>query len=241
VGEKEERMIIQATNIDKIYSNFDIETVALHNINLSINEGEFITVMGPSGCGKSSLLNIIGLLDVPSSGELFFMGEAVSKSSSRQRALLRRHNIGFVFQNFNLIEELTVYENVELPLMYQKVPQPERKEQVNEILERLQIAHKRNYFPQQISGGQQQRVAVARAVVAKPRLILADEPTGNLDSARGQEVMEILVQLNEAGTTVVMVTHSSAAAEYSQRIVHLFDGQIVTENLSKISKKQFSE
>ncbi len=234
-------MIIQTLNVDKVYSNFDIETLALENINLNINEGEFISIMGPSGCGKSSLLNILGLLDVPSSGQIFFMGEEVSKASSTKRAYLRRHNIGFVFQNFNLIEELTIYENIELPLIYLKVPQQERKEKVMELMEKLQIAHKRNYFPTQISGGQQQRVAVARAVVAQPKLILADEPTGNLDSARGQEVMEMLVELNEMGTTIIMVTHSQSASEYSQRVVHLFDGKVVSENLNKISNKQFSE
>lgn len=226
-------MLIRLANINKIYSNFGIETIALSQINLGIEEGDFISIMGPSGCGKSSLLNILGLLDYPSSGELFFLGEEVSKASSRKRAMLRRQHIGFVFQSFNLIEELTVYENIELPLAYLGVPTSERKMRVNYLMERLQIAHKRNHFPQQISGGQQQRVAVARAVVAKPRLILADEPTGNLDSARGQEVMEMLSQLNEEGTTVVMVTHSASAAEYSHRTINLFDGQLVTENLTK--------
>ncbi|MBX2844523.1 MAG: ABC transporter ATP-binding protein [Flammeovirgaceae bacterium] len=228
-------MLIQLKNVDKVYSNFGIDTVALSNINLNIKEGEFISIMGPSGCGKTSLLNIIGLLDVPSSGQLFFKNNEVAKASSKKRAYLRRNNIGFVFQSFNLIDELTVYENIQLPLMYLKIPSVERKKRVEEIMERLQVAHKRKYFPQQLSGGQQQRVAVARAVVGKPRLILADEPTGNLDSARGQEVMELLVQLSEMGTTVIMVTHSSAAAEYSQRVIHLFDGQLVTENLTKIS------
>ncbi|WP_020531668.1 ABC transporter ATP-binding protein [Flexithrix dorotheae] len=228
-------MLIQLKNVDKVYSNFGIDTVALSNINLNIKEGEFISIMGPSGCGKTSLLNIIGLLDVPTSGQLYFKNEEVAKASSKKRAYLRRNNIGFVFQSFNLIDELTVYENIQLPLMYLKIPSAERKKRVDEIMERLQVAHKRKYFPQQLSGGQQQRVAVARAVVGKPRLILADEPTGNLDSARGQEVMELLVQLSEMGTTVIMVTHSSAAAEYSQRVIHLFDGQLVTENLTKIS------
>jgi putative ABC transport system ATP-binding protein len=226
-------MLIRLVNVDKIYSNFGIDTVALSQINLVINEGDFVSIMGPSGCGKSSLLNILGLLDYPTKGELYFFGEDVSKASSSKRALLRRHNIGFVFQSFNLIEELTVYENIELPLAYLRVPPSERKLRVNYLMERLQIAHKRNHFPQQISGGQQQRVAVARAIVAKPRLILADEPTGNLDSARGQEVMEMLTQLNEEGTTVVMVTHSSTASEYSNRVITLFDGQLVTENLTK--------
>lgn len=228
-------MLIQAINISKVYSNFDVETVALDQINLNIREGEFVSIMGPSGCGKSTLLNILGLLDTPSSGQLLFMGEEAGRASSSKRAELRRRFIGFVFQNFNLIDELTVYENIELPLIYLRVPAEERSKRVNRIMERLQIAHKRNYFPQQISGGQQQRVAVARAVVTRPRLILADEPTGNLDSVRGQEVMELLVQLNEMGTTVVMVTHSASASDFSHRVIHLFDGHIVTENIHKSS------
>ncbi len=229
-------MIIQAVNVDKIYSNFGVETIALNNISFSVREGEFVSIMGPSGCGKSSLLNIIGLLDVPTGGKLFFMNEEVSGASKRKKAYLRRHNIGFVFQSYNLIEELNIYENIALPLMYLKVSLAERKRRVENIMERLQIAHKRNYFPQQISGGQQQRVAVARAVVANPRLILADEPTGNLDSAQGQEVMELLTELNEAGTTIIMVTHSATASAYTRRIIHLFDGQLVTENLTKINQ-----
>jgi len=228
-------MILQAVNLTKIYSNFGVNTTALQDINFSIKEGEFISIMGPSGCGKSTLLNIMGMLDVPTSGKLLFMSEDTAKASNKRKAFLRRNNIGFVFQSFNLIEELNIYENVELPLMYQRVAPKERKRRVMEILERLHVAHKWNFFPPQISGGQQQRVAVARAVVAHPKLILADEPTGNLDSTQGQEVMEILTQLNEAGTTIIMVTHSATAAEYSQRILHLFDGQLVTENLTRLS------
>ena len=228
-------MLLQLINVEKTYSNFGIETNALNDINLTIKKGEFVSIMGPSGCGKTSLLNIMGLLDRPTKGEIIFQGEVTSNASNRKRAFLRRNHIGFVFQSFNLIEELTIYENVELPLMYLKIPTNERKRRVGEIMERLHIAHKSNFFPQQISGGQQQRAAVARALIAKPSLILADEPTGNLDSARGQEVMEMLVELNEEGTSVVMVTHSSTAAEYSQRIIHLFDGQLVTENLKKVT------
>jgi len=186
--------------------------------------------MGPSGCGKSTLLNILGLLDNPSDGELFFLDNEVAKYSERQRALLRKENIGFVFQSFNLIDELTVTENVELPLLYLGVNTADRKKKVTEALERMEIMHRANHFPQQLSGGQQQRVAVSRAIVGNPKLILADEPTGNLDSARGDEVMSILTGLNEAGTTIVMVTHSPTYAEYGNRIIHLFDGHVVTEN-----------
>jgi len=201
-------------------------------VNLQIGEGEFVAIMGPSGCGKSTLLNIIGLLDNPSEGEFYFYDEEVSKYSERQRAELRKRNIGFVFQSFNLIDELTVYENVELPLIYLKYPAAERKQRVEEVLEHMQIMHRKDHFPQQLSGGQQQRVAVARAVVAKPNLILADEPTGNLDSTNGQEVMTLLSDLNANGTTVIMVTHSATDAEYAHRVVNLFDGQVVSENIN---------
>ena len=190
--------------------------------------------MGPSGCGKSTLLNIIGLLDNPSSGELHFLDQEVSKYSERQRTNLRKANIGFVFQSFNLIDELTVFENVELPLLYLNIPSSERKKKVEEVLERMKILHRKKHFPQQLSGGQQQRVAISRAVVTNPKLILADEPTGNLDSANGEEVMKLLTELNKEGTSIVMVTHSPSDAEYAHRIVQLFDGHVVTENIKKI-------
>lgn len=222
--------MIKTNNLKKLYTTEEVETTALNNINIEINPGEFVAIMGPSGCGKSTLLNLIGLLDNPSDGEYYFLNQEVSKFSERQRANTRKANIGFVFQSFNLIDELTVYENVELPLFYLGVPSSERKARVSEALEHMQIMHRKNHFPQQLSGGQQQRVAVARAVVAKPKLILADEPTGNLDSAHGDEVMKMLTELNEAGTTIVMVTHSPAYAEFAHRIIHLFDGHVVTEN-----------
>ena len=215
----------------KMFRTDEVETTALNNVNLEINEGEFVAIMGPSGCGKSTLLNILGLLDNPSNGELFFNETQVAGYSERQRTNLRKANIGFVFQSFNLIEELTVYENVELPLLYMKVSSSERKKKVTEALERMNIAHRAKHFPQQLSGGQQQRVAIARAVITNPKLILADEPTGNLDSANGEEVMNLLTQLNEAGTTIVMVTHSPSDADRSHRIIQLFDGHIVTENM----------
>ena len=222
--------MIRTANLRKIYTTDEVETTALNNVNIEIKESEFVSIMGPSGCGKSTLLNILGLLDNPSEGELYFLDHEVSKYSERQRALLRKENIGFVFQSFNLIDELTVTENVELPLLYLGVSASDRKKKVNEALERMEIMHRANHFPQQLSGGQQQRVAVSRAIVGNPKLILADEPTGNLDSARGDEVMSILTGLNEAGTTIVMVTHSPTYAEYGNRIIHLFDGHVVTEN-----------
>ncbi len=223
--------MIKTNNLMKKFRTDDVETAALNNVNLEINEGEFVAIMGPSGCGKSTLLNILGLLDNPTSGELFFNEAQVDGYSERQRTNLRKENIGFVFQSFNLIEELTVYENIELPLLYMKVSSPERKKRVNEVLDRMKIAHRAKHFPQQLSGGQQQRAAIARAVITKPKLILADEPTGNLDSANGEEVMNLLTQLNETGTTIVMVTHSPSDADRSNRIIQLFDGHIVTENL----------
>ena len=223
--------MIKTVNLKKVYRTEEVETTALDKVNLEVKEGEFVGIMGPSGCGKSTLLNLLGLLDNPSNGEYFFLEKEVSKFSERQRANLRKNNIGFVFQSFNLIDELTVYENVELPLLYLGYSSSERKKRVEESLEQMEIMHRGNHFPQQLSGGQQQRVAVARAIVARPKLILADEPTGNLDSAHGDEVMKILESLNEIGTTIIMVTHSPMYAEYSNRIVHLFDGHIVSENI----------
>jgi putative ABC transport system ATP-binding protein len=225
-------MIIQTSNLTKTYRTEEIETTALNNVNFLVEEGEFVSIMGPSGCGKSTLLNVVGLIDTIDSGEYSFLDKEVSRYNERQRANVRKGNIGFIFQSFNLIDELTVYENVELPLLYLKTPAAARKERVNAALERMEIMHRRNHFPQQLSGGQQQRVAVARAVVANPKVILADEPTGNLDSKNGDEVMNILTQLNENGTTIIMVTHSPTYAEYGHRVVHLFDGKIITENLN---------
>jgi putative ABC transport system ATP-binding protein len=225
--------MIRTNSLKKVYTTEEVETTALNNVNLQVQPGEFVAIMGPSGCGKSTLLNLLGLLDNPSEGEYYFLDEEVSRHSERQRANLRKANIGFVFQSFNLIDELTVGENIELPLLYLGVPATERKKRVDEALEQMQIMPRKNHFPQQLSGGQQQRVAVARAVIGRPRLILADEPTGNLDSTHGDEVMKMLTELNEAGTTIVMVTHSSAYADYAHRVVHLFDGHIVTENIKE--------
>ena len=225
--------MIKTNNLTKIYRTDEVETVALNNVNVEVAKGEFVAIMGPSGCGKSTLLNVIGLLDNPTGGEYHFNAQEVSKYTERMRTNLRKFNIGFIFQSFNLIDELTVYENVELPLLYIKMSSAERKKRVNEILDRMKIAHRAKHFPQQLSGGQQQRVAVARAVVTKPKLILADEPTGNLDSANGEEVMDMLTQLNEEETTIIMVTHSPSFAEYAHRIIQLFDGHIVTENIKK--------
>ncbi|UCD18704.1 MAG: ABC transporter ATP-binding protein [Candidatus Zixiibacteriota bacterium] len=230
--------MIKIRDLRKVYTTEEVETTALNSVNLEIGEGEYAAIMGPSGCGKSTLLNILGMLDNPTSGEYFFKEQDVAKYSERQRANLRKRNIGFVFQSFNLIDELTIYENVELPLLYLGIPASERRKRVNEVLEQLQIMPRKKHFPQQLSGGQQQRVAVARAVIANPGLILADEPTGNLDSVHGDEVMQLLTTLNENGTTIVMVTHSQAYAEYSRRIVNLFDGHIVTENIRKAAGAQ---
>ena len=223
--------MIKITGLEKIYRTEEVETIALNKLSLEIKKGEFVAVMGPSGCGKSTLLNILGLLDDPDKGSFIFNGTEIAKFNERQRADLRKHNIGFVFQSFNLIDELTVYENVELPLIYTGVKAAERKQMVEAVLEKVQIMHRRNHFPQQLSGGQQQRVAVARAVVNHPKLILADEPTGNLDSSNGNEVMQLLTNMNEQGTTIIMVTHSEHDARYSHRIIRMLDGQTVTENI----------
>lgn len=226
-------MIIQTKNLIKRYQTDEIETTALDGIDLTVEEGEFVSIMGPSGCGKSTLLHLLGLIDTPSDGEYYFLGEEVAAYPEHRRAPLRKANIGFIFQNFNLIDELTVFENVELSLQYNNVPASERKPRVDEVLEQMNMAHRARHFPQQLSGGQQQRVAVARAIVNKPNLILADEPTGNLDSEHSEEVMKILTGLNEAGTTLVMVTHSPENATYGNRIVNLLDGKVISQTSSK--------
>lgn len=223
--------MLKLQDVRKTYTAFDVATVAVEGVSLHVKVGEFLAIMGPSGCGKTSLLNMMGLLDMPTAGEVYFADQAVSLLKPGERTAIRRMNIGFVFQNFNLIEELNIYENIELPLLYRKVPVKERKARVMEVMEQMNIAHKRHFFPQQLSGGQQQRVAVSRAVIGNPKLILADEPTGNLDSAHGEEVMNTLQRLNENGTTVVIVTHSPLNANYAQRVVHLFDGHIVSDSL----------
>ncbi len=223
--------MIQTVNLTKVFRTEEIETSALDQVSLHIQRGEFVAIMGPSGCGKSTLLNIIGLLDNPTGGQYFFDGKEVGQLKERNRTQLRKGNIGFVFQSFNLIDELNVYENVELPLIYLKLKARERKEMVEKVLERMKISHRRKHFPQQLSGGQQQRVAIARAVVANPKLILADEPTGNLDSKNGLEVMNLLTELNREGTTIVMVTHSLHDSEFAHRVINLFDGQVITEEL----------
>src|ERR1700752_3528319 len=223
--------MIKITELEKVYRTEEVETVALNKLTVEIKEGEFVAVMGPSGCGKSTLLNIVGLLDDPDDGSYQFNGIEVAKFNERKRADLRKRNIGFVFQSFNLIDERTVFENVELPLIYTGVKGAERKKRVEEVLDKIQIMHLRNHYTKQLSGGQQQRVVVARAVVNKPKLILADEPTGNLDSHNGSEVMQMLTDLNEQGTTIIMVTHSEHDARYSHRIIRMLDGQTVTENI----------
>ena len=225
-------MILRTEGLMKLFRTEEVETTALDEINLSVAEGEFTSIMGPSGCGKSTLLHILGLIDNPDGGKYWFLNEEVSSYSERQRANLRKENIGFVFQSFNLIDELTVYENVELPLIYTKIPSHDRKRKVEAVLEKMDMAHRAKHFPQQLSGGQQQRVAVARAIVNQPNLILADEPTGNLDSEHGEEVMKILSGLNAEGTTIVMVTHSPEDAAVGKRIVRMLDGKIVSESTS---------
>ena len=221
--------MIKTVNLQKIFRTEEVQTLALTNVNIEVSEGEFVAIMGPSGCGKSTLLNILGLLDNPTAGEYYLNGTEVSRYTEAQRTDLRKGVIGFVFQSFNLIDELNVYENVELPLLYMGIPSAERKKRVEEALQRMGMMHRVKHFPQQLSGGQQQRAAIARAVVAGPKLILADEPTGNLDSKNGREVMELLKELHRDGTTIVMVTHSQHDADYADRIIHLFDGQMVKE------------
>jgi putative ABC transport system ATP-binding protein len=222
--------MLKLHNMYKVYSTDEVETVALNGVNLEIEQGDFVAIMGPSGCGKSTLLNIVGMLDNPSDGDYFFFDENIASYNESQRSAIRKHNIGFIFQSFNLIDELSVAENIELALLYHDMPSAERKKRVANVMDRMGIAHRAKHMPGQLSGGQQQRVAVARAVVGDQPLILADEPTGNLDSVHGQEVMELLRSLNKEGTTIVMVTHSPAHADYAHRVVNLFDGHIVTEN-----------
>jgi putative ABC transport system ATP-binding protein len=231
--------MIQLHDLSKVYRTADIETTALNAVNLEIDAGEFIAIMGPSGCGKSTLLNVLGMLDTPTSGTYRFLDEVVSGRSERELAGVRKANIGFIFQSFNLIDELSVKENVMLPLLYQKVPAKDREQTVREVLERVNIAHRADHRPQQLSGGQQQRVAVARAVVTSPKLILADEPTGNLDTSNGEEVLNLLNQLNEEGTTIVMVTHDQSHADHASRIVNMLDGRILSENV--VSMQPVSE
>ncbi|HNP34227.1 MAG TPA: ABC transporter ATP-binding protein [Woeseiaceae bacterium] len=229
--------MIELHDISKAYRTADIETTALNDINLEIMSGEFIAIMGPSGCGKSTMLNVLGMLDTPSSGSYRFLGEDISKSSERHLANVRKHNIGFIFQSFNLIDELSVAENVALPLLYHKIPLADRDKRVQEVMESVNIAHRATHRPQQLSGGQQQRVAVARAVVTGPKLILADEPTGNLDTRNGEEVLDLLGKLNADGTTIVMVTHDPSHAEHASRVVHMLDGRILSENVVDLKQK----
>lgn len=221
--------MITLKNIKKVFKTDEVETWALQNVSLEVSKGEFVAVMGPSGCGKSTLLNILGLLDTPTQGTYLLNGKDVSQMSEDERTDLRKGQLGFVFQSFNLIDELNVTENVELPLLYMGTSKKERRQQVKDVIERVAMAHRAQHFPAQLSGGQQQRVAIARAVISHPQIILADEPTGNLDSKHGMEVMDLLKQLHEEGTTIIMVTHSQRDANYADRIVNLFDGEIVSE------------
>ena len=226
--------MLKVENLKKSFFTEEIETIALNGVSFEVKEGEFVAVMGPSGCGKSTLLNILGLLDNPTSGKYTLLDKEVGNLRERERTQFRKGNLGFVFQSFNLIDEMTVFENVELPLVYMGVKSSERKKRVNEILERMNISHRAGHFPQQLSGGQQQRVAIARAVISNPKLVLADEPTGNLDSKNGQEVMLLLQELNREGTTIIMVTHSQHDAQYASRTICLFDGQVVTDVANKL-------
>lgn len=228
--------MIKLKNLTKVYRTEELESTALNQVSFEINQGEFVSIMGPSGCGKSTLLNILGMLDKPESGSYEFQDKEIAQYNEKQRSEIRKKNIGFIFQNFNLIDELTVFENIELPLIYNNISASERKIRVDEIIHKIGISHRSNHFPQQLSGGQQQRVAVARALITKPSLILADEPTGNLDSSHGNEVMELLCELNEAGTTIIMVTHSAHDASYSDRTINLLDGQVVSEKKSKLNQ-----
>ena len=226
--------MIKVNDLCKVFRTEEIETTALNNVSFEINDGEFVAIMGPSGCGKSTLLNILGLLDNPTTGSYELLGKEVANLKEKDRTKFRKGNIGFVFQSFNLIDELNVYDNVELPLRYLNISASERKEKVTAILKRMNISHRAQHFPQQLSGGQQQRVAIARAVVSNPKLILADEPTGNLDSKNGREVMELLKELNAEGTTIVMVTHSQKDAACAQRTINLFDGKIVSDVINEL-------
>lgn len=221
--------MIKIENINKVFRTDQVETTALNDIHLTINKGEFVAIMGPSGCGKSTLLNILGLLDVPSTGDYYFNNQNIARYSETALAKIRKNKVGFIFQSFNLIDELTVFENIEIALIYNDIPSKIRKEKIDQVLQKLEISHRAKHFPHQLSGGQQQRVAIARALVANPDLLLADEPTGNLDSVRGQEIMQILQQLNVEGTSIIMVTHSQEHANYARRQIHLFDGKLISE------------
>ena len=232
--------MIKTEKLSMLFTTEEVQTKALNEVTLHVEQGEFVAIMGPSGCGKSTLLNILGTLDSPTSGSYFFEGKQVDKMNENQLTALRKNNLGFIFQSFNLIDELTVYENVELPLVYMGIKAAQRKEKVNKVLEKVNLLHRANHYPQQLSGGQQQRVAIARAVVTDCKLLLADEPTGNLDSVHGVEVMELLSELNRQGTTIIIVTHSQRDATYAHRIIRLLDGQIVSENINRPFEKSTS-
>ena len=232
--------MIKTEKLSMLFTTEEVQTKALNEVTLHVEQGEFVAIMGPSGCGKSTLLNILGTLDSPTSGSYFFEGKQVDKMNENQLTALRKNNLGFIFQSFNLIDELTVYENVELPLVYMGIKTAQRKEKVNKVLEKVNLLHRANHYPQQLSGGQQQRVAIARAVVTDCKLLLADEPTGNLDSVNGVEVLELLSELNRQGTTIIIVTHSQRDATYAHRIIRLLDGQIVSENINRPLEKSTS-
>lgn len=232
--------MIKTEKLSMLFTTEEVQTKALNEVTLHVEQGEFVAIMGPSGCGKSTLLNILGTLDSPTSGSYFFEGKQLDKMNENQLTALRKNNLGFIFQSFNLIDELTVYENVELPLVYMGIKTAQRKEKVNKVLEKVNLLHRANHYPQQLSGGQQQRVAIARAVVTDCKLLLADEPTGNLDSVNGVEVMELLSELNRQGTTIIIVTHSQRDATYAHRIIRLLDGQIVSENINRPLEKSTS-